>query len=474
MKNLVHILFILLAVQSFGQKKKEAISSKKTDFFIPLTPDKWAFEEGKVTFEEHKGVKAMKLAPRSGQVVLKDVVFKDGTIEFDIEPSAAEFAESIYFHRKDVKEQEIVYLRMSRVGNPLANQGIQYCPYFDGINMWDMYPEYQAPAMAKADEWNHMKLIISGKRLQVFLNNAPKAVLDVPELQGSLAEGSIAFEGASYIANVQVKPGEVEGLSPLALPDITDHDGLYLRKWASSAPIELPVGSEPAFQNQPKPELFTDSIAAERGGFVNLTRKHGGNKTRRLIWLKTKITAKEAVKVGLQLGYSDEIWVFLNNQMIFADKNLFQQNMKRYPDGRLSIQNGNVRLNLNQGENDLLIGVANDFYGWGMMARLEYGEAITETGNVAGIVGLAKEIATMNLDPYLGTYSNPQVQFKFTFAKKGNVLTAQATGQEPGELQANGRHSFAFPAASVLFEFKPGDKKVILRQGSESREFVKE
>lgn len=474
MKNLLPILFILFAVPCFGQRKKEAPPVKKSDFFISLTPEKWEFQDGKVTFEEHKGVKAMKLAPRSGQVILKDVIFKDGIIEFDIEPSAAEFGESIYFHRKDANEQEIVYLRMSRVGNKLANQGIQYCPYFDGVNMWDMYPDYQSPALAKAGEWNHMKLIISGKRLQVFLNHAPKPVLDIPELQGLAAEGSVAFEGASYIANVQIKPNEVEGLSPLALPDITDHDGLYLRKWASSAPFDLPIGSELTFQNQPKPELFTDSIAAERDGLVNLTRKHGGNKTRKAIWLKTKITTKEAVNVGLQFGFSDEVWVFLNNQMIFADKNLFQQGMKRYPDGRISIQNATVRLNLNQGDNDLLIGVANDFYGWGIIARLEYGEAITETDHVAGIVNLAKTIATIDLEPYVGTYANSQVQFKLTFVKKGNALTAQATGQEASELRATGKHSFAFPAAAATFEFIPASNKVILRQGSESREFVKE
>ncbi|KQS26867.1 family 16 glycoside hydrolase [Dyadobacter sp. Leaf189] len=474
MKNLVQVLFILLAFQSFGQKKSTSSSLKKNDFTIPLTAEKWQFQADKVIFEEHHGIKAMKLAPNSGQVILKDVVFRDGTIEFDIDPSAAEFAESVYFHQKDQKEQEIVYLRMSRVGNKLANQGIQYSPYFDGINMWDMYPDFQAPAMVKAGEWNHVKLVVSGKRLQVFLNNAMRPALDIPELQGSATEGSIAFEGASHIANVQVKPNETEGLSPLALPDMTSYDGLYLRKWASTAPFDLPVGSELAFQNQPKPELFTDSIAAERAGLVNLTRRHGGNKSRKAIWLKTKITAKEAVKAGIQLGFSDEVWVFLNNQIVFADKNLFQQNMKRYPDGRISVQNATVKLNLNQGENDLLIGVANDFYGWGIMARLEYSEAILETDNIAGVISLAKEIANLDPEPYTGTYSNPEVQFKLTFAKKDKVLTVQANSRPPAELRQTGKHTFAYPAAAILFEFSPADKKVSFREGSDSRVFVKE
>ncbi|CAG5067810.1 hypothetical protein DYBT9623_00537 [Dyadobacter sp. CECT 9623] len=474
MKNVVPILLILLSVQCFGQRKKVTPAAAKVDYLIPLTAEKWEFQEGKVAFETYKGAKAMKIEKRSGQVVLKDLVFKNGTIEFDIDPSESEFAESIYFHRKDAREQEIVYLRMSRVNNRLANQGIQYCPYFDGINMWDMYPDYQAPAILKPGEWNHLKLIISGKRLQVFLNNATKPVLDIPRLEGSAAEGSIAFEGASYIANVQVKPDEVEGLSPFALPDITDHDGLYLRKWASSAPFELPVGSELSFQNQPKPQLFTDSIAAERAGFVNLTRKHGGSKTRRAIWLKTRITAKEAAKVALQLGFSDEVWVFLNNQIIFADKNLFQQNMKRYPDGRISIQNATVDLNLNAGENDLLIGVSNDFYGWGIMARLKQGDGITGTDHISGIVSLAKEIASIDLEPYIGTYSSVQAGYKLIFAKSETGLSVEPTGQKPAELQVTGKHSFSYPAEGATFEFSLAEKKVILRQGTESREFLRE
>jgi hypothetical protein len=474
MRKLVQILFILLAIQSFGQKKKDAPATKKADYWVPISPEKWEFQEGKVTFVEYKGVRAMKLASNSGQVVLKDVIFKDGTIEFDIEPVAPEFAESIYFHRKDLKEQEIVYLRLGSVGNKLSNAGIQYTPYFDGVNMWDMYPEYQAPAMGKAGEWNHIKLIISGKRLQVFLNNAPKPVLDIPELEGSMSEGSIAFEGSSYIANVQLKPNEVENLSPLALPDMTDHDGFYLRKWALATPQSLPDGSELSSRNLPKPELFTDSISAERLGLINLTRKYGAGKGRRAVWLKTKILAKEAVKTDLQLGFSDEVWVFLNNQMILVDKNLFAQNMRKYPDGRISVQNTTAPLNLRKGENDLLIGVSNDFYGWGIMARLESGEGIAETDNISNITKLAKEISTLDLAPYLGSYSSSEVKFKLTFAKKEQVLIAQITGQEPVEMQTLGNHSFAYVAANVIFEFNPASKKVILRQGTDSKEFVKE
>lgn len=473
MMKWVLILCLGLPIQSIAQQPKKTYAQKEASV-IALTAPQWTFQQGKVAFVDYKGKKAMKLSSNSGQIVLKDVVFRDGVIEFDMEPVAAEFAQSIYFHRKDPKEQEIVYLRTARMGNKLANEGIQYCPYFDGVNMWDMYPEYQAPALARVGEWNHLMLEITGKRLRVFLNGASQPVLDVPQLEGRVLEGGIAFEGAAYIANLQIKPGQVEGLSPAALPDLTNHDANYLRKWTLTPPQDLPAGTEPTTGNLPKLEQFTDSIVAERKGLINLTRTYGAGSGRRIVWLKTNIQAREAVRTNLQLGFSDEVWVFLNNQMVLVDKNLFLQNMRKYPDGRISTQNTTAKLNLKPGENELLIGIANDFYGWGIIARLESTENIVETDQVSGLIRLANEVATLDLEPYVGTYSNSEQPFKLSFSKKDKTLMAQATGQTMVTLQALGNHSFAYTSANIVFKFDPSTQKVTLRQGSDQKEFKKE
>ena len=310
--------------------------------------------------------------------------------------------------------------------------------------------------------------------MQVFLNHAPRPVLDIPKLEGNEAQGSIAFEGSSYIANVHVKPNETEGLAPSALPDLTDNDGTYLRKWAVTAPQNLPDGSELSFRNLPQASAFTDTVSAERRGLVSLTRKYGASKSRRVVWLKTRIMAKDAVTTNLHLGMSDEIWVFLNSQMIFVDKNLFAQGMRKYPEGRISINNTSTTLRLKPGENELLIGVANDFYGWGIMARLESSEGITETDEVAGIISMAKEIGNLDLNQYEGIYSNVDVNFKLTFSRKEKQLFVQVTGQEPAQLQTLGKDKFAFTTASATFDFLPDRKKLILRQGNESKEFTRD
>ena len=41
------------------------------------------------------------------------------------------------------------------------------------------------------------------------------------------------------------------------------------------------------------------------------------------------------------------------------------------PEGRCSLDNASFRIPLQAGENELLIGLGNHFFGWGVIARLD-------------------------------------------------------------------------------------------------------
>jgi hypothetical protein len=464
MKKLFYLTFIFLSFHSFAQKNKEV------NYTIPLSPNKWDFKAGEVDFTEYKGKKVMKLTQNSGLVVLKDLVFKDGTIEFEVESILPSFAQSIYFRRKDDKEQEIVYLRLGNIGKKLANDAIQYCPYFDGVNMWDMYPQYQAPAPILKEDWNHIKLVISGRQMRVYMNKQPKPVLEVPQLEGNLNEGSIAFEGAAYITNVQVKPNQTEGLSPSIGTDLTQHEANYIRNWAITKPILLPSGSEVSSFMFPSNADFSESIEAERMGLISLTRKYGGNSQRRVVFLRAMIESEKDQKVNLGLGFSDEVWVYLNKQMVFVDKNLYLQNMRKYPNGRISHRNSTVLLNLKKGQNEITIAVANDFYGWGIIARLEETE---------GILSIEKynappKIKIENTKLYLGSYNKKGTDFKINVFEKDENLYAQATGQEAFKIEYKGQDTFLIEALNVEFKFEPQQKRIILKQNGSEQIFEKE
>jgi hypothetical protein len=73
----------------------------------------------------------------------------------------------------------------------------------------------------------------------------------------------------------------------------------------------------------------------------------------------------------LNLGFANEVWVFLNGDYVFLDKNFYGEPSMKTPRGRLSIDNSSFYLPLKAGDNELLIAVANNFFGWGIVARLD-------------------------------------------------------------------------------------------------------
>jgi hypothetical protein len=95
------------------------------------------------------------------------------------------------------------------------------------------------------------------------------------------------------------------------------------------------------------------------------------NDERRLAWIKTTIYATKAQEKKLNLGFSDEVWVFINGQILYIDKNYFGTPSQKTPRARCTIENTSFNVPLKEGENEILIGLANYFYGWGIIARFD-------------------------------------------------------------------------------------------------------
>lgn len=350
---------------------------------VPMTADHWIFPSDKVSFVEYKGVPAMKISDNTDPIVLKDLDFTDGTIEYDVEPKKPSFT-SVYFRVKDINESECFYLRVHATGNSLAFDALQYAPIVRGIIWWDLYPYYQGGADVKLNEWNHIKLVTSGKQMLVYVNDRSRAALEVPRLEGETTTGKLAVDGDSvYIANLVVKPNAVEDLSPREGFDPEQADPRYLRTWEVNTPAPLPAGQELYTGGISKIDSNWQSITAERRGLINLSRRFSvlsdrkpWDLERQVVWLRLKLHSETAQKKLLRLGFAHEVWVFINRRMVFVDKNLYAQNMRKTPDGRISIENSAFELPFREGDNELLVGVANNFYGWGIIARLEDMEGI--------------------------------------------------------------------------------------------------
>jgi hypothetical protein len=386
MKNFICIFsMLLLSLPTFAQKPKAksttpSVSPTLSEIKIPLTADHWEFQEGKVEFLEYKGVKAIKLNEKSGDMVYKDLNFSNGTIEFDVEVNQPMPFPTIYFRWQSKEEAEHVYLRTGAATTKNAFFAVQYASIIKGVNIWDLQHEFQSAADIKIGAWNHVKLVVSGKQMRVFINSPTEPNLEVPCLEGNTVDGKIGigtgFPGQAVFANIIVKPNETEGLSAQAGADITKHDTRYIRDWQVTKPTALPSGQELNASMLPKTETTWENIKAEQRGLVNLSRRYGNDKNRQFIWLRAKIKSDVNQTPTIKMGFSDEIWVYLNKSPVYVDKNIYNQSIQKNPSGRISLDNCSFQIPLIKGDNELIIGVANDFYGWGIMARLDNLEGI--------------------------------------------------------------------------------------------------
>lgn len=336
---------------------------------MPMRADDWDFKPGAVEFEDG----AMKVVDGGGLVRLKGVDFSDGVIEFDLLPAEKQFA-SLYFRWKDSLESEIFYFRTDRVGQP---QAIQYAPVIGGVNCWNLYDNYQTAAEWPPNTPIHTKLVVSGRRMRVYLNHAAQAALEVSRLEGNVSHGAICFQGKGTLSNLVVRQGETEGLPATEGVDPAAYDPHYIRRWQVTEPEFIPKDVDFSYKLMPDSQRVWTPIGVERLGLVNVTRIYPEKDfVRRIVFLKTVLHSDKERTCQLQLGFLEEVWVFLNGRWLYVDKNYFGSPIAKQR-GRISIENSRLTVPLQQGDNVLMIGLGGGFYGWGVMARLDELEGIT-------------------------------------------------------------------------------------------------
>ena len=377
--------------------------SEEVALTIPLSADSWNFQPGTVEFLPAAPAigsvtppgPAMRITGRAGGVVVaKNTDFSEGVIDFDMQPTDSNFA-SFYFHRQDAMETECFYLRPGRgAGRPDIMEGVQYTPVIKGVSCWNLLPHYQGNANFRQETWNHIRILIAGRQMLVYVNSDTRPTLTIPRLEGNTTHGSFGFDGQMTVAHLVVRPKPEIGQAPktegrqrsdggwLSGPegfDPTDNDPRYLRQWQVTQPDTIPAGIDFGKNLLPGKRSAWSPIRAERRGLVNLTRLFGGNlplryeggAPRRIVWLKTTLRADREWNYKIHLGFTNDVWVFLNGQYLYIDKNYYDEPSMKTPRGRVSIENCSFNLPLKAGANELLIGVGNDFFGWGIAARLD-------------------------------------------------------------------------------------------------------
>jgi len=337
---------------------------------------------GRAEFVDHQGRRSLMLD--GGEADLNGMVFRDGVIDFDVSASAARGFFGIIF-RTDSANGEYIYLRPHKSGHPDA---IQYTPVLNtGLN-WQLYsgPGFTAPVNIPRDTWFHVRIEVTGARARLFVGDTAAPALVMDDLKSGVQKGGIAIavlQGDTYFSNVTVRAtDDAPWIRHLpAMPQ-----GAVI-KWRISESLDALARNleQPLTPSELKALTWVE-VDAEAPGLVPLNRYRPSPHPRvtfqtdfathlkpqpgtRVVYARTTIVSDRDQVRKLELGYSDEVTVFLNGTPLYRGRSA---QSFRDPEflGIMSADNDAIYVPLRKGNNELILAVSELGGGWGFAARL--------------------------------------------------------------------------------------------------------
>lgn len=122
----------------------------------------------------------------------KRLNFTDGEIELDMASSNGNEYLGLAFRIRDAHHYQTLYFRPASTGTINA---IQYMPEKkDDFNWWDYESEkYQAKAALPATNWFHVKAVVKGNELKVYVDHQAKPSMVYTDLDPDLKQGSVGY-----------------------------------------------------------------------------------------------------------------------------------------------------------------------------------------------------------------------------------------------------------------------------------------
>ena len=333
---------------------------------IPFTSDRWVIPEG-TTFrvEKHLGQESVYL---DGHAYLEGDALTNGTLEVDVAPNTDRGFAGLTFRDQGGGNYEEVYLRMHKSGLPDA---MQYNPFYHGEASWQLYAQHQAGAEFYTTQWNHLKLVINGARLEVYLNGVAQPTMIVANLRHEVQPGGVGIRAlfGNHFANFRYTPQSEEG--PASASASLPPPGTITQWQLSPASTTEQVD----IVTYPEEALPWETVSTEADGLLPISKYRkkasGGNfeaNTEDVVWAKLTINADRSERRKLFFDYSDRVQVYLNEAPVFAGNNAFRFKGALFR-GDIGVEGNALYLDLKKGENELLIAVAERANGWGLIGR---------------------------------------------------------------------------------------------------------
>lgn len=348
---------------------------------IPPDSPRWQLE-GEARATEYKGRKCLSIS--SGGAIVKDLELRDGVIDVDVATPASRGFFGIQF-RLENDNGEWVYLRQHKSGAPDA---MQYTPVLHtGLN-WQIYngPGFTGAVDIPKDAWFHMRLEMTGAQAKLYVTDMDKPALVMNDLKTGIQKGQIALAvliGETYFSNFEVRetPATSWERHLPAIPAGT------LTKWSLSPAYDaLARNLERPLSPMERGGIKWENVEAEAPGFVVIYRYREAPHPRvtfandfskrldpqpgmKVIYARTTIGSDRDQVKRLSLGYSDDVSVFVNGQILYRGRSA--QNF-RDPAflGIVNPENDAIYIPLKKGNNELLLALSELGGGWGFICRL--------------------------------------------------------------------------------------------------------
>jgi hypothetical protein len=340
--------------------------------------------EGEAKLAEYQGRKCLLLD--GGAALLKDFEMRDAVIDVDVATPAVRgfFGFDVRIDHDEANYEEI-YLRQHKSGLPDA---MQYTPVLHTGRNWQIYngPGFTGAVEIPKGVWFHLRLEVSGAQARLFVKDMEKPALVMDDLKAGVQKGKVALFtliGETYFSNFEIRatpdaPWQ-RHLPPMP-PNILTHWSISPSYDALQRNLERPLSASESAA------ISWQDVEAEPPGFVVLYRYRDAPHPRvtfqtdfstrlqpqpgmKALYARTTIDSDRDQVKKLEIGYSDDVTVFLNGQILYRGRSA-----QGFRDpgflGIINPENDAVYLPLKKGRNELILALSELGGGWGFLCRL--------------------------------------------------------------------------------------------------------
>ncbi|MEM9272966.1 MAG: hypothetical protein AAGA80_08395 [Cyanobacteria bacterium P01_F01_bin.143] len=351
-------------------------ASSQSSEIIPFDSPRWEISGVENSIVDYLGEKSLLI--KGGIAIVDDVEATDGIIEYDVAfPDERGFV-GVIWRFQNPKNFEKFYIRPHQSGNPDASQ---YTPVINGMTAWQLYPQYGKRISFPYDEWIHVKVVISGTSTEIYVGDMNEPALFIDELKSDFASGKVGVEtenfAAAYFTNFSFTPMDNPPLKGQA-PTNDEASSAPIMSWLVSNTFDRKLlEGKSQLTNSDKQNLTWTPLNADSSGLINLARVQGVEEGKNTVFAKaTIISATNQIK-PLDIGFSDRVKVYLNDQAIFDAEDRVLSRDYRFL-GTVGYYD-TLYLPLKSGNNELWIEVSENFpvTGWGLQTKFEDASGIS-------------------------------------------------------------------------------------------------